>query len=437
MKLIYNTIRRTTLAIALLCAFGTTARAQSAVVEEGCDPHRTRLIPYPTAALAAERGLEQQRYMQPLTAWTTNAEGRLHSEFTYPFSWVERQIFARVEPMGQPYELYINGKRAGASTNGFAAAEFNITKLSKEDKNSVELVVMPNDSVSAIECFDKADDLSPTVYIISQPRVRVRDVAWRATKGMAGVVNADFSVVMHNETLGEKSSRLYYELYLNDTTRLGGGHLDVKLGMRGCDTMRFGAPIPDSVLWSSNNPVSLSLRLHNRIAGRDVEFYNIAVAMRELAFDNGTFCLNGTPIHVEWHDVSPLATIKDIENAVSAGHSAIRFRAGYVSDEVLDYCDNRGIYVALTAPINSSKAGRSRKRGGNPSNNPAWRNDYQVRSCQMIHTTKRHPSVIAYFLADDSANGICLYESYLALKAIANERPIFYRDGGNEWNNDR
>ncbi len=437
MKLIYNTIRRTMLAIALLCACGATAQAQSTVVEESCDPHRTRLIPYPTAASAAERGLEQQRYMQPLTAWTTTAEGSLHSEFTYPFSWVERQIFARVEPMGQPYELYINGRRAGASTNGFAAAEFNITKLSKEDKNSVELVPLVGDNVTAIECFDKTSSPTPTIYIISQPRVRVRDVAWRATKGMGSVVNADFSVVMHNETLGEKSSRLYYELYLNDTTRLVGGHLDVKLGMRGCDTMRFGAPIPDSVLWSNSNPMALSLRLHNRIAGRDVEFYNIDVAMRELLFDNGTFHLNGIPVEVEWHDMSPLSTIEDIAKAVNMGHSAIRFTAGCVSDEVLEYCDDRGIYVALTAPINSSKAGKSRKRGGNPSNNPAWRNDYVVRSCQMIHSTKRHPSVIAYFLADDSANGICLYESYLAMKAIAQERPIFYRDGGNEWNNDR
>jgi beta-galactosidase len=54
----------------------------------------------------------------------------------------------------------------------------------------------------------------------------------------------------------------------------------------------------------------------------------------------------------------------------------------------------------------------------------------------MIYTTQRHPSVIAYYLADDSANGICLYEAYLAAKAIPHGRPIFYDDGNGEWNND-
>ena len=54
----------------------------------------------------------------------------------------------------------------------------------------------------------------------------------------------------------------------------------------------------------------------------------------------------------------------------------------------------------------------------------------------MIHTTKRHPSVVAYYLADDSANGIALYEAYLAAKAISGDRPVIYDDGGGEWNTD-
>ncbi|MBR5822193.1 MAG: hypothetical protein IKY51_05025, partial [Alistipes sp.] len=89
----------------------------------------------------------------------------------------------------------------------------------------------------------------------------------------------------------------------------------------------------------------------------------------------------------------------------------------------------------ITAPINSSKAGESRKRGGNPSNDPKWRKEYVERTTQMINTTKRHPSVAAYYLADDSANGICLYESYLAAKRIT-DIPVFYDGGGKEWNSD-
>lgn len=411
----------------MLCGVDASAQQRKSEAQ-----YRTRLIPYPTEAAAKECAMERQRYMQPIKEWV-EVDGVLRGEFTFPFSWLERQVFIRVEGAAQPYELFINGKRAGGSTNGFAAAEYNITKISKEDKNRVELRLLGGDDVAHIESFDKVAP-RPIAYIISQPRVRVRDIAYRTNIDF-GVVNADFSVVMHNETLGKKVSRLYYELYLNDTLRLDAGTRDVELGMYGVDTMRFGAPVPDSVLWSGESPTRLSLRLKNRIEGRDVEFYNVAVALRELEYEDGRFAVNNKACDMAWCELSPNITIVELEQLYDNGTRAVRFTAGAVKDEVLSFCDAKGIYVAITAPINSSKMGASRKRGGNPSNDPKWRKEYVERTTQMIHTTKRHPSVVAYYLADDSANGICLYESYLAAKAIT-DIPVFYEDGGNEWNSD-
>ena len=418
-------------ALATLAAPDATAQRS-----EGHDDHRTRLIPYPTASEAAKQSLEKQRYMQPITEWTTNSDGTLNGEFTYPFSWVERQIFVRVEGVNCPYEVLVNGKSAGSSANGHAATEFNITKISREDKNTLTLRLMQNKGVAAIEGFDIAES-RPVAYVMSQPRVRIRDIYYRTTLGMGSVVNVDFGAVVHNQTLGDKNSRLYYELYLNDTIRLAAGHRDVSLGMYGVDTMRFGAPVPDSALWSSNNPTQLSLRLKNRIAGRDVEFYDIPLSLRELRFEDGTFYINGKATTMDWAEVTPNATIDVIQSLYKRGHRALRFTAGVVSDVVLTECDRLGIYVAVTAPINSSHNGTSRKRGGNPSNNPRWKQTYIERVMQMIYTTQRHPSVIAYHLADDSANGICLYEAYLAAKQISGDRPVFYEDGNGEWNSDR
>jgi beta-galactosidase len=189
------------------------------------------------------------------------------------------------------------------------------------------------------------------------------------------------------------------------------------------------------MLWSHKDPTRLSLRLKNRIAGRDVEFYDFALGMRQVEFKRGSYTINGVSEHIEWHDLSPRSTIADMEEILDRGIYAVRFTAGYVSDELLDFCDANGIYVAITAPINSSAMGSSRKRNGNPSNNPAWCEEYTERTLQMIHTTKRYSCVIAYYLAEDSANGICLYDSYLEAKKITST-PIFYDDGGNEWNSD-
>lgn len=418
---------------ALATLLATDASAQRS---EGHDLHRTRLIPYPTANEATKHSLAKQRYMEPIVEWTITSNGEFTGEFTYPFSWVERQIFVRIEGVNCPYEVLVNNKSAGSSANGHGATEFNITKISREDKNTLTLRLVDNKGVAAIEGFNIAAS-APVAYIISQPRVRVRDIFYRTTLGVGSVVNVDFGAIMHNQTLGDKTSRIYYELYLNDTIRLAAGHRDVSLGMYGVDTMRFGAPVPDSVLWSSNNPTQLSLHLKNRIAGRDVEFYNLPLSLRELRFENRTFYINGEATTMDWAEVSPNATVDVVQSLYERGHRALRFTAGVVGDEVLTECDRLGIYVAVTAPINSSLNGPSRKRGGNPSNNPRWTQTYIERVTQMIYTTQRHPSVIAYHLADDSANGICLYEAYLAAKRIAGDRPVFYDDAQGEWNSDR
>ena len=398
-------------------------------------PYRTRLIPYPTAEAAQDGGVERQRYMQPITEWQSDVEGVYVGQFTFSFSWLERQVFLRVEPVGAPYEVVVNGRVVATATNGFVAAEYNITRRSVEDRNSVEIRLLDASGVAAIECFERSAS-APVAYVVSQPRVRVRDVFSRAAFGVGRVVNANFDIVVHNETLGEKSSRIYYELYLNDTIRLHGGYRDVVLGMYGIDTLRFGTPVADTLLWSAEHPVRLSLRLKNRIAGRDVEFYDLDMGLRTIHYEDNQFYINGEPVAIEWHDCSPAVDVESLAALHAAGVRAIRFTAGAVSEELLDYCDSVGIYVAVTAPINSSRSGESRRRNGNPSNNPVWVDEYVARTEQMIHTTKRHPSVVAYFLADDSANGICLYESYLAAKRLVSDRPVFYRDGNGEWNSD-
>ena len=83
-----------------------------------------------------------------------------------------------------------------------------------------------------------------------------------------------------------------------------------------------------------------------------------------------------------------------------------------------------------------SRSGDSRRKGGNPSNDPAWRGAYLERAETSYHTAKRHPSVVAFSLARRAANGICLYETYLAMKRHGDRRPFLYPEAAGEWNAD-
>ena len=55
----------------------------------------------------------------------------------------------------------------------------------------------------------------------------------------------------------------------------------------------------------------------------------------------------------------------------------------------------------------------------------------------MYHASKNHPSVVAFSIAEQSANGYCLYESYLAMKRLEQVRPVLYPSAAGEWNSDR
>jgi hypothetical protein len=127
---------------------------------------------------------------------------------------------------------------------------------------------------------------------------------------------------------------------------------------------------------------------------------------------------------------------REIGSLRSEGVMGLMLQGAPPSRRFYALCDSLGIYVACRADIDTHLSGESRKVGGNPSNDPAWEAAYLDRVTTMYHTTKNHPSVAMFSLAERSANGINLYESYLALKALEPYRPVIYTDGGGEWNSD-
>jgi beta-galactosidase/beta-glucuronidase len=70
-----------------------------------------------------------------------------------------------------------------------------------------------------------------------------------------------------------------------------------------------------------------------------------------------------------------------------------------------------GMLVYCSADITSP----DKEASNTPSNNPEWKNTYLQRAESAYHSTKLHPSVVMFSLAYKAQNGICLYESYLAM----------------------
>ena len=411
----------------------------------GREKARTKVVPYPTAEEAQNlgAGMVASKFVRPVKEWTRTEEEDavvFTSKYVIPFVWLSRMAILYVDEASGAYEVLINGKKVGYSANAFAPAEFNVTKASKEDVNTISIRVLKEHFSRKMECFnEKTEAHIGEVFVMSQPMIRVRDVVHKTFVDMKSeYANVELGMIVKTESLNPKKARIHYELVAPDTTVVTYGHRDVTLGMRSEDTVKFTAQIPYALTWCAEMPVRYRLNIRTQVEGRNVEYQSHMIGFRTVeANDEGDFFINGIKTELFYRDFDPLkVTDKDIIAARVLKYNALRFKMGAVPQNVYRMCDSLGMYVIAQIPINTKSSGLSRQIGGNPSNDPKWKAAYLDRVETSYRTTRGQACVIGYIMAEESSNGINLYESYLRLKEMEEKRPVIYIDAAGEWNSD-
>lgn len=434
--------------IALVFAVGALSAQEydsPEYVSLGRELPRSKTLPYPTAeeAQALGSGAVASKYLRPVTGWTRTDEPDatvFTSKYVIPFVWLSRQAILYVDEASGAYEVIINGQKVGYAANAFTPAEFNITKASKEDVNTISIRILKDHWSRRMEDF--VETREPRVgetYVISQPTIRVRDVVHNTDVDLKSeYANVEVGLIVKTESLNPKTARIHYELITPDTTVVTQGYKDVTLGMRGEDTVKFMARIPYVLTWCADMPVRYRLNIKTQIEGRYAEYQSRMIGFRDIDInEDGDFMINGIKTELFYRDFDPLkVTEKDIIAARVLKYNALRFKMGAVPQNVYRMCDSLGMYVIAQIPINTSKSGLSRRIGGNPSNDPKWKAAYLDRAETAYRTTCGQASVIGYVMAEESSNGINLYETYLRLKALERKRPILYIEAVGEWNSD-
>ncbi len=433
------------IAIITLLFMGLSTTYAQKVVSENCLTPRARIAPYNTAALAQTHGgvVVKSQYLRPVTEWTRSEDADavvFTGKFTVPFSWLNRQAIVRVDEASNAYEVVVNGKKLGYTSNPFAPAEFDATKASHEDMNTIQIRLLKNHWSRKLDSFILSEEPRVgEVYVMSQPIVRVRDVVHNTNVELSQKhANVELGFVVKTESLNPKKARIHYEILAPDTTVVTYGHRDIELGMKGEDTIKIMTQIPYELTWCADMPVRYRLNLKTQIEGRYVEYQTHLLGFRDIKHDeNGDFYINGikTDLNYSNFDVHKI-TDKDILGARLLGYNAIRFPAAAVPHEVYRKCDSLGMYVLAQLPISTRNSGISRRINGNESNNPKWKSAFILRAENSYFATRNYASVLGYLLADESSNGINLYESYLRLKALEPKRPIIYIEAKGEWNSD-
>lgn len=422
------------IALSLLVAAGAYAQTDPS---HGCEQPRSTIRPYASVdeAMAAADG--SSKYIVPITEWQRDEkDGSISftAEYVYPAAWLNRQVLLRIDGASGGYEVTVNGAQTGHTTNGTVQTEFNLTRKSKQGLNTLTVTFPANNATrplhdTGIVWLGKAE-------IISQPTIRVRDIDLSTRLNDSGDGIAEIGIIVKTDALNPKSTRIYYELLAPDTTRLAYGHKEMTLGMRGEDTVKFSTIVPQKWLWSAENPALVRLVIRNMTEGRYTENIVVSAGLRAVENRDGKLTVNGRETTLFVKEVDPTVSAQELAELKAEKYNAVTFAAGEAPQSLYASCDAAGIYVIPQTAIDTSKGADSIKRGGNPSNDPEWQQEYLARTAEMYHTSKPHASVVAFSLGNGITNGINTYESYLMLKGLEHDRPIIYNGARKEWNND-
>ena len=436
------------ISLLLLAAF-STATAQEwknpKITAEGKEPARCPIISYASRNEALLGSLDRSRYFQPMPQngeWQTSTIGddKLYSTyFAMPFGWIDREIFLHIEGVRSSYIVEMHGEQIAYSQDGRTPAEFDITKYCKEGRNSFTIRVLGNSIAEQIKHSEQPSS-APYVYVVAQPRVRVRDIVID-TRDDHGSGLFAMGVVLKSHLLNAKDYRIHYELLDPAGKVVSYGHRDLKLDMQREDTVRFLDNISNVMAWSHEAPYLYTAVIKTQYEGRFGEYLVMPVGFRSLQFENGKMSVNEIPVElhaVDFAMTSDIATTAEQLRALrKQGYNALKIKGGPQLDALYELCDRLGFYVINQADVNTSRHSASRRVGGNPSNDPTWEGAYVDRAVGMYHASKNHPSVVAFSIAEQSSNGYCLYESYLAMKRLEQVRPVLYPAAAGEWNSDR
>lgn len=428
---------RTILSLLAIFSLAAAAAQQRPEPSFGLDAPRGALRVYPTASAAATADPDAgNRYLTRLSDWQRNGD-TFTAQFTVPFAWINRQVFFLLDSASADYDVRVNGTEAAHNADPNAPATVNITKLVSEGRNRIEVTLRrPSPSAPLESWRENPEPAIAGACIMSQPTLHLRDVIVRTRLAEDGDATAEVGLVVKSEALNPRTSRLYYDLLSPAGTVAASGYKEINLDMRREDTLRFVARIPMDSLWSAARPQLYTLKISTQHAGRNEEYVQLPVGFRVVGVERQQLSVNGEAVTLRMREIPADASPEQLAAWRDQGYNTFALLPGAVNEPLLDSCDRWGLYVIAQAPIDTRRSGVSRRVGGNPSNDPRWKEAYVERTANSYHTAKRHPSVIGFSLAVQSANGINLYESYLNLKRFGDTRPLIYRDGGGEWNND-
>ena len=327
-----------------------------------------------------------------------NPVGLYMRDFFLPENAENRSIYINFEGVDSCFYLFINGEYAGYSQVSHSTSEFDITRLLKEGKNTVAVVVFKWCDGTYLEDQDKfrLSGIFREVYLLVRPCSHVRDAYIKT------YLNEDFTLAeIKAEVAVRGETTVVWRLENESGETLQSGVLS-KDG-------RLSAAVKNPELWSAEKPYLYRLRLTS-----GEEHLCFFVGVRDVRVERRIFLINGKNVKlkgVNRHDGHPRlgsATpvdhmINDLKILKQNNVNAIR-TSHYPNDpRFLSLCDRYGFYVISETDLETHG---SRPYGWDYfSDSDEWTEAYSDRVKLMFERDKNHASAVIWSLGNESGTG--------------------------------
>lgn len=338
-------------------------------------------------------------------------------DFVLPDDWNGRRVRLRFDGVHSEYRVYVNGKEAGYHMGGMTPYETDITPLLRSGKNVVALAVRSESMADMLGSLTQyaahqLGGITRKVTLFALPETHltdlrvVTDLDPAFTDALLRVTTAVDN--RSGKTEKQLSLRLSVE-GLPDMTELSLPAIEAGATWRGAIADSIIAPL----LWDNEHPNLYTLRLELCRNGEVIETTRKRFGFREIELRGNELLVNGKAVKLRGvcrHEAHPLTgrTVdpalvrKDVELYRAANCNFIRTSHYPPCEELLDLCDEMGMFVEVEAPVCWV---------GHHANENWQRLNYRDKqyypyilqaNMETIHFNRNHPSVLFWSMANES-----------------------------------
>lgn len=325
-----------------------------------------------------------------------NPCGVYRREFELPEKW--GRVYFVFEGVASCAFLYLNGRYAGFTQGSHLQAEFDITDLVEQGRNTVEVRVLKWCCGSYLEdqdCF-RYSGIFRDCYLLQRPAGHIGDVE---------MIPSEREITVKIQ--GTAAIRI-----------LDGEKVLVESVFTDCFSYAPEAP----VLWNAEKPHLYTVELE-----RDGELITRKAGLRSIFISQEyELLINGAPVKlhgVNHHDTgkyrgwcqSGEELRRDLTLMKELNINCVRTSHYPPPPGFLELCDELGLYVVLETDIEThgfmyrfgNEAGKGYDVESNdwPATKREWKKEFVERMQRMVENYKNHPSVIMWSTGNESGHG--------------------------------